>query len=173
MQNPHEPLASGRISPSGAATPARSTPRPSMGSAALHWTLPQARTSSLLSARSGTWKAHFYQWLEFLNLGIWWVVIKYVTKSFVTFIGVLFFWSLWKCEDTWCYQAFLIRYSKLWNTEACNMSRGTKEFSYSWKIHLISSFPKPEHQRKCPMLCSLVIKKLYGLAKRAHRRTFL
>lgn len=143
MQKPHELLASGRINPCGAATPTH---------------LPRARTSPLLSARSGAWRAHFYQWFEFLNLSLWGVVIKYVTKSFVTFIGVLFFWSLWKCEETWCYQAFLIRYSNDERGKLGNMFLRDQRVPLLLKNSFNIWFQKPDHRRKHPMVSSLVIK---------------
>lgn len=128
MQNPDGLLASGRISPSGAAIPARSAPCLGL----LGWAelCARARTSSPLSARSGTRKACFYQWFEFLNLGLTsgdkirhWVFHN-------THRRVLFFWSLWNTKR---HSVAQLHCSGLQNDETGKFAMCT-ELSYSWKF---------------------------------------
>jgi len=106
MQNPCGLLALGRA---GASIPAGSAP--CLGLLGYAELCPRARTRSPLSARSGTRKARFYQWFEFLNLGL---TSGYKIRHCVfanTLKSTVFWASLEVLRDTIC-QASQVRSSK-------------------------------------------------------------
>lgn len=148
MEKPQEPLASGRVNPCGAAIAGICWV--ALGSAP-GWNKPTSVCK---------------EWcLESSFLSVVWIPQpgslmsgdKIRHKVFCNIHTSVIF-LVWKCEEWWCYQAFLIRYSSDEIGKLATCSWETKGFSYSWKIHLISWFQKPEHRRKHRMFYSLVIK---------------
>lgn len=104
-------------------------------------------------------KLGFYRWFEFLSLGltrgneVCHRVFRNIQRR------VVFFWSHWKNEEAQCCRALLVRSSKMRKQGSLQLSpRDWRVAFWLLEIHLLSWFQKPEHQRKYPMLYSLVIK---------------